>query len=116
MLTPSNIHKAEGFHQKTIPWSLRLRESQGDGQQRKTLSLEQKRVIRVGCRHLNLPWGGRTVIAELGAVVAVGSVRDWNRIASRLPGRMNKDCRKRWSKISDNVKKGNWCVVVSAGR
>ncbi|KIX96226.1 uncharacterized protein Z520_08004 [Fonsecaea multimorphosa CBS 102226] len=41
-------------------------------------------------------------------LVAAGSVRDWNRIASKLPGRMNKDCRKRWSKISENVKKGNW--------
>ncbi|OCT48081.1 hypothetical protein CLCR_04063 [Cladophialophora carrionii] len=41
-------------------------------------------------------------------LIAAGSVRDWNRIASKLPGRMNKDCRKRWSKISENVKKGNW--------
>jgi hypothetical protein len=43
-------------------------------------------------------------------VVAAGSVRDWNRIASKLPGRMNKDCRKRYSKISDHIKKGNWQV------
>ncbi|KIX05319.1 uncharacterized protein Z518_06191 [Rhinocladiella mackenziei CBS 650.93] len=41
-------------------------------------------------------------------VVANGSVRDWNKIAAKLPGRMNKDCRKRWSKISENIKKGNW--------
>ncbi|KIW93494.1 uncharacterized protein Z519_06099 [Cladophialophora bantiana CBS 173.52] len=41
-------------------------------------------------------------------LIAAGSVRGWNRIASKLPGRMEKDCRKRWSKISENVKKGNW--------
>jgi hypothetical protein len=45
-------------------------------------------------------------------VVNAGSIRDWNRIASRLPGRLNKDCRKRWSKISENVKKGNWQVLA----
>ena len=44
-------------------------------------------------------------------MVAAGSVKDWNRIASKLPGRMNKDCRKRWSKISENVKKGNWSAA-----
>ncbi|KAI9888669.1 MAG: hypothetical protein M1814_006566 [Vezdaea aestivalis] len=37
-----------------------------------------------------------------------GALRDWNRIAAKLPGRTNKDCRKRWSKICDNIKKGAW--------
>lgn len=37
-----------------------------------------------------------------------GSVRNWNQIAPKLPGRTNKDCRKRWSKVRENVKKGAW--------
>ncbi|RMZ76210.1 hypothetical protein DV738_g5039, partial [Chaetothyriales sp. CBS 135597] len=37
-----------------------------------------------------------------------GAVKDWNRIALTLAGRSNKDCRKRWSKISKDVKKGLW--------
>nr|UWK20109.1 Myb-like transcriptional factor [Trichoderma decipiens] len=34
--------------------------------------------------------------------------RDWNSIASKLPGRSNKDCRKRWLKICGSIKKGEW--------
>ncbi len=29
-------------------------------------------------------------------------------IATKLPYRTNKDCRKRWSKICDSVNKGPW--------
>lgn len=45
-----------------------------------------------------------------GEVFAVsqGSLNDWNRIAAKLPGRTNKDCRKRWSKIPGHIKKGVW--------
>ncbi|ERF74165.1 hypothetical protein EPUS_09249 [Endocarpon pusillum Z07020] len=34
-----------------------------------------------------------------------GSLNDWNRIAAKLPGRTNKDCRKRWSKIPGHINK-----------
>ena len=37
-----------------------------------------------------------------------GELKDWNRIAKLLPGRTNKDCRKRWSKVSNLVNKGMW--------
>ncbi|KAL9101936.1 MAG: hypothetical protein Q9163_002850 [Psora crenata] len=37
-----------------------------------------------------------------------GSLRDWKLIATKLPDRTNKDCRKRWSKICDSVNKGPW--------
>ncbi|RYP12478.1 hypothetical protein DL767_011260 [Monosporascus sp. MG133] len=36
-------------------------------------------------------------------------VKDWNRIAAKLPGRTNKDCRKRWiNKVCGSLKKGAW--------
>ncbi|KAL4783814.1 hypothetical protein BJX76DRAFT_357599 [Aspergillus varians] len=34
--------------------------------------------------------------------------RNWNSIAEKLPGRSNKDCRKRWTKISLSSRKGTW--------
>ena len=37
-----------------------------------------------------------------------GSVPNWNDIAVLLPGRTNKDCRKRWSKIQLDIRKGAW--------
>jgi hypothetical protein len=40
--------------------------------------------------------------------VSKGNLKDWNSIAAKLPGRSNKDCRKRWSKISENINKGAW--------
>ena len=40
--------------------------------------------------------------------VSQGELKDWNRIAAKLPGRTNKDCRKRWSKLCEHVKKGTW--------
>ncbi|KAF2195931.1 hypothetical protein K469DRAFT_491100, partial [Zopfia rhizophila CBS 207.26] len=33
---------------------------------------------------------------------------NWVTIASRVPGRSNKDCRKRWAKIDDRMRKGAW--------
>ncbi|OTA82982.1 hypothetical protein M434DRAFT_24887 [Hypoxylon sp. CO27-5] len=36
-------------------------------------------------------------------------VKDWNRIAAKLPGRTNKDCRKRWvNSVCGSLKKGAW--------
>ncbi|KAH6635417.1 hypothetical protein B0J18DRAFT_418744 [Chaetomium sp. MPI-SDFR-AT-0129] len=38
-----------------------------------------------------------------------GQVKDWTRVAAKLPGRTNKDCRKRWvNKVCGNLKKGAW--------
>ena len=37
-----------------------------------------------------------------------GNVQDWSDIAVLLPGRTNKNCRKRWSKIQVDIRKGTW--------
>lgn len=37
-----------------------------------------------------------------------GFVKDWCSISKLLPGRTNKDCRKRWSKLTKAVNKGTW--------
>ncbi|KAH7071912.1 hypothetical protein BKA63DRAFT_59889 [Paraphoma chrysanthemicola] len=38
-----------------------------------------------------------------------GDVKDWCRIAAKLPGRTNKDCRKRWhNSVAGGLKKGQW--------
>ncbi|KAI9672397.1 MAG: hypothetical protein M1817_003419 [Caeruleum heppii] len=38
-----------------------------------------------------------------------GSLKNWHRIAAELPGRSNKDCRKRWcNQVSGGLKKGSW--------
>ncbi|KAI1372045.1 hypothetical protein F4677DRAFT_278572 [Hypoxylon crocopeplum] len=40
---------------------------------------------------------------------STGNIKDWNRIAAKLPGRTNKDCRKRWvNKVCGSLKKGAW--------
>ncbi|KAI0409175.1 Homeodomain-like protein [Xylaria palmicola] len=40
---------------------------------------------------------------------AAGDTKDWHRIAAKLPGRTNKDCRKRWvNKVCGSLKKGAW--------
>lgn len=40
--------------------------------------------------------------------VALGSLNNWTTIATKLPSRTNKDCRKRWSKICNKVNRGAW--------
>ncbi|KAL4757811.1 uncharacterized protein BDW70DRAFT_153039 [Aspergillus foveolatus] len=37
--------------------------------------------------------------------------RNWSAIAEKLPGRTNKDCRKRWTKISLSSRKGTWTAA-----
>ncbi|KAI1335921.1 hypothetical protein F5Y15DRAFT_396225 [Xylariaceae sp. FL0016] len=38
-----------------------------------------------------------------------GSITDWSRIAEHLPGRNNKDCRKRWvNNVCGGLNKGTW--------
>ncbi|EEA25176.1 hypothetical protein TMatcc_006601 [Talaromyces marneffei ATCC 18224] len=38
----------------------------------------------------------------------LGKPRDWRAIAEKLPGRSNKDCRKRWIKLDSKINKGLW--------
>ena len=40
--------------------------------------------------------------------VKTGALKQWNLIADNLAGRTNKDCRKRWAKLGNEVKKGTW--------
>ncbi|KAK7756914.1 hypothetical protein SLS62_000930 [Diatrype stigma] len=52
---------------------------------------------------------GRKAKARYVRVAKAGSVKDWNRIAAKLPSRSNKDCRKRWvNTLSGSLKKGTW--------
>ncbi|KAF2193230.1 hypothetical protein K469DRAFT_796062 [Zopfia rhizophila CBS 207.26] len=45
----------------------------------------------------------------LTSIVVEGEVKDWCRIAAKLPGRTNKDCRKRWfNSVAGGLKKGQW--------
>jgi hypothetical protein len=37
-----------------------------------------------------------------------GKAFNWNEVAVLLPGRTNKDCRKRWSKVQAGINKGAW--------
>lgn len=38
-----------------------------------------------------------------------GYIKDWSRIADHLPGRSNKDCRKRWvNNVCGGLNKGSW--------
>jgi hypothetical protein len=42
-------------------------------------------------------------------IVAEGKVKDWTVIANKIPGRTNKDCRKRWHNVlSGGFNKGYW--------
>lgn len=41
-------------------------------------------------------------------VVQEGVQNSWSLIATKLPGRTNKDCRKRWLKVCKDVNKGVW--------
>ncbi|KAL9620212.1 MAG: hypothetical protein Q9160_005221 [Pyrenula sp. 1 TL-2023] len=46
---------------------------------------------------------------EAATQLEEGSVKSWNRIADQLPGRSNKDCRKRWcNEVAGGLKKGPW--------
>ncbi|KAI0521628.1 hypothetical protein F5B22DRAFT_661967 [Xylaria bambusicola] len=44
-----------------------------------------------------------------------GEVKDWSRIANQLPGRTNKDCRKRWiNQVCGGLRKGAWTADEDA--
>ncbi|KAF2279219.1 uncharacterized protein EI97DRAFT_169574 [Westerdykella ornata] len=51
----------------------------------------------------------RKLREEVEAQRSEGEVKDWCRIAAKLPGRTNKDCRKRWlNSVAGGLKKGQW--------
>jgi hypothetical protein len=50
-------------------------------------------------------------LAKISCEVEKGQLKQWNLIAASLPGRTNKDCRKRWAKLGNNVIKGAWSSV-----
>ncbi|KAL4957581.1 hypothetical protein BDW69DRAFT_180505 [Aspergillus filifer] len=53
----------------------------------------------------------QTLQEEIKSQLEVGGqqgARNWSAIAQKLPGRSNKDCRKRWTKISLSSRKGTW--------
>lgn len=49
------------------------------------------------------------MFSTLNLVAAEGETIDWRQIATKLPGRTNKDCRKRWyNAVADGINKGQW--------
>ncbi|KAJ8117214.1 hypothetical protein OPT61_g1545 [Boeremia exigua] len=55
------------------------------------------------------PAEDQTLREQVDAQQAQGESRDWCQIALALPGRSNKDCRKRWhNSVTDGLKKGQW--------
>ena len=67
---------------------------------------DEDQILRAegnGQSHINR---GRLLTSPI--IVSRIGIKDWNRIAIALPGRSNKDCRKRWSKIGGHVNKGAW--------
>lgn len=51
----------------------------------------------------------QTLREHVDAQQAQGGGRDWCQIALALPGRTNKDCRKRWhNSVAEGLKKGQW--------
>jgi hypothetical protein len=49
-----------------------------------------------------------TLKVNLTLAVKIGNDKLWNKVALSLPGRTNKDCRKRWMKLGAHLKKGSW--------
>ncbi|KAL4880301.1 hypothetical protein BJY04DRAFT_219297 [Aspergillus karnatakaensis] len=53
----------------------------------------------------------RILLEEVKIQLELGGqqgAKNWSAIAEKLPGRSNKDCRKRWTKISLSSRKGTW--------
>jgi hypothetical protein len=53
----------------------------------------------------------KLLVDGLSFIVFRTGLKDWNHIATKLSGRTNKDCRKRWTKIAENVNKGTWSAA-----
>lgn len=70
-----------------------------------------------GSKYSSAPsgWHPGSPNANTSSVVIEGEVKDWCRIASKLPGRTNKDCRKRWhNSVAGGLKKGQWAPSEDA--
>ena len=79
------------------------------GQKRKTRYSAVRpntNVILHGYYDPLISWG-----ADNWLPVSQGALKNWSSIADKLPKRTNKDCRKRWSKVCEPVKKGAWSSV-----
>ncbi|KAL3451025.1 hypothetical protein BJX65DRAFT_233360 [Aspergillus insuetus] len=50
----------------------------------------------------------REVVKQGSTASRLGKPIDWRAIADKLPGRSNKDCRKRWIKLDSKINKGLW--------
>ncbi|KAL4948125.1 hypothetical protein BDW69DRAFT_177044 [Aspergillus filifer] len=50
----------------------------------------------------------REIVKQGSAASRLGKPRDWRAVAEKLPGRSNKDCRKRWFKLDSKINKGPW--------
>ncbi|KAM0794119.1 hypothetical protein BDR22DRAFT_717997 [Usnea florida] len=50
----------------------------------------------------------QVLIREATIQLETGALKQWSLIADNLPGRTNKDCRKRWAKLGNEVKRGTW--------
>lgn len=51
----------------------------------------------------------QTLREQVDTQQAQGAGRDWCQVALALPGRTNKDCRKRWhNSVAEGLKKGQW--------
>ncbi|KAL4961541.1 uncharacterized protein BDV14DRAFT_203727 [Aspergillus stella-maris] len=50
----------------------------------------------------------REIVKQGSATSRLGKPRDWRAVAEKLPGRSNKDCRKRWFKLDSKINKGPW--------
>lgn len=55
------------------------------------------------------PEEDKLLCREVHSQLTEGRVRDWRSIATKIPGRTNKDCRKRWHNVlSGGLNKGYW--------
>ncbi|KAE8356816.1 Homeodomain-like protein [Aspergillus coremiiformis] len=55
------------------------------------------------------PGEDKLLCREVHNQLTEGRVRDWRSIATKIPGRTNKDCRKRWHNVlSGGLNKGYW--------
>lgn len=77
-----------------------------------TVAEDQKLRAEVEAQSMSTPSSSHLFIADSFSLVSEGEVRDWCRIAHQLPGRTNKDCRKRWhNSVTGGLKKGQWSRI-----
>ncbi|KAL6808136.1 hypothetical protein V8C40DRAFT_271792 [Trichoderma camerunense] len=48
------------------------------------------------------------ILREMVSIYLAEPVVNWIAVSNKLPGRSNRDCRKRWLKIQDHWRKGAW--------